>query len=298
VIFNNLNAERYNDMSKVAERAGVKPYGFLPHDPDFTIKSRRLGLIPASEIEFIKEKLLRLGEAANKSVDISGLLELSASAGAVLMPPEKLSRVKKSVRIAVANDKAFCFRYIENIEALEEAGAEIIFFSPLHDARLPENIKGLYLCGGYPELYKEELASNTAMLSDIKKAVVAGMPVIAESGGFMILHDTLDGYPMAGAIKGRAYKTENLQRFGYAELTALHDNILCEAGEKIRAHEFHYWDSDNNGDGFSARKPGHDTGHTCVNSTEIMYAGFPQLYFPSNPKLAERFISKAGKFAW
>ena len=297
VIFNNLNKERYSDMAGIAESLSVKPYGFLPHDPGISIESRHLGLITTAEIENIKEKLTRLGKSAGETLDIDGLLELSRTAGAISLP-EKPAGAQKKVRIAVASDKAFCFRYIENIELLSEAGAEIVYFSPLCDSSLPENTGGLYLCGGYPELYKEELSKNAAMLSDIKKAVAGGMPVIAESGGFLLLHETLDGFPMAGAIKGHAYKTEKLQRFGYAELTAKSHNLLCEAGEKIRVHEFHYWDSDAPGNGFIARKAGRGTEHLCAHSTDTMYAGFPHLYFPAKPEIAARFTSKACGFKW
>jgi cobyrinic acid a,c-diamide synthase len=122
------------------------------------------------------------------------------------------------------------------------------------------------------------------------------MPVIAESGGFMVLHDTLDGFPMAGVIRGQAFKTAKLQRFGYAEMTARYDNLLCAAGEKIRMHEFHYWDSDTPGEGFTARKAGTGAEYPCVHTTDSMYAGFPCLYFPGAPEIARRFVRKAEEF--
>lgn len=295
VIFNNLSAARYKDMARVAANSGVKPYGFLPRDTEISIKSRHLGLVTAGEIGNIRGKLSRLGETALKTLDIDGLIDLSSTAprlGVSEKPPE----AKKRVRLAVASDEAFCFRYAENLELLEEFGAELIYFSPLHDARLPENIGGLYLCGGYPELYAKELSTNTSMIEAIREAVNGGMPAIAECGGFMALHDTLDGFPMAGAITGRAFQTERLRRFGYAELTARYDNLICAAGEKIRVHEFHYWDSDNTGDGFTAKKAGRDIEYACVHATSTLYAGFPHLYFPSKPEIARRFVAKSEEF--
>lgn len=297
VIFNNLNTPRYPDMAKVAENSGIRSFGFLSHDTDISIKSRHLGLVTAGEIAGVREKLSRLGEAALKTLDIDGLLDLSRAAPKLDIPERLPTEAKKSVRIAVACDEAFCFRYAENLELLEESGAELVYFSPLHDEYLPENTGGLYLCGGYPELYAKALSSNSTMLCDIRNAVKNGMPTIAECGGFMIFHDTLDGFPMTGAISGHASQTGSLRRFGYAELTARHNNLICNAGEKIRVHEFHYWDSDNPGDGFTARKAGRDMEYSCVHATSTLYAGFPHLYFPSKPEIARRFVEKAEEFA-
>ena len=295
VIFNNLNEARYADMARLAARAGACAYGFLPYDAAVFIKSRNLGLIPPSEIEGLKEKLCHLGETAKKTLDIDGLIKLSRTAPFLDTPP-KTRPSKKSVRIAVARDRAFCFRYIENFELLEDAGADIVYFSPLNDAGLPPDIGGLYICGGYPELYAKELSSNKTMLCDIKNAIKDGMPVIAEGGGFLTLHETLDGFPMVGAILGHASKTEKLQGFGYCELTAKRDNLLCKAGEKIRAHEFRYCDSDAAGDGFIARKAGSGAEYHAAHATQSLYAGFPYLYLPARREAAKRFVAYAKEY--
>ena len=301
VVFNNANEPRTAGLATVAARAGVRSFGFLPYDAEMSVKSRHLGLVTAGEIEGLREKLARLGEIALKTLDIDGLLALSRSAPAIDLPAEApvppVARGKKSVRIAVARDEAFCFRYAENMEALAESGAEIVYFSPLRDRELPQSVGGLYLCGGYPELYADALSSNAALRGAIQKAVQSGMPTIAECGGFLFLQDALDGHPMVGAIRGRGFQTEKPRRFGYAELTARADNLLCAAGETIRAHEFHYWDSDNPGDGFVARKAGRDMTYACGHATETLYAGFPHLYFPGSPAIARRFTRKAEAFA-
>jgi cobyrinic acid a,c-diamide synthase len=109
----------------------------------------------------------------------------------------------------------------------------------------------------------------------------------------MYLHRGIDGYGMAGALNARAFKTDRLRRFGYAELTARRGNLLCAAGESIRAHEFHYYDSTDCGDGFSARKPFSSREWGCVHAAETLYAGFPHLFLPANPCFAENFIRKA-----
>jgi cobyrinic acid a,c-diamide synthase len=162
---------------------------------------------------------------------------------------------------------------------------------------LPKDIGGLYLPGGYPELHLEALSANIAMRNAIYYAVSSGLPTIAECGGFMVLHKTLDGYPMAGCIAAKAFRTDRLQRFGYVTLTAVVDNLLCRKGESIRAHEFHYYDSTDNGSDFIATKARNGAEYTCVHVLDSLYAGFPHLYFPANPAFAVAFVRKAVAYA-
>lgn len=141
-----------------------------------------------------------------------------------------------NVRIAVARDAAFCFTYAETLEALQEKGAELCFFSPLEDTALPPNIGGLYLPGGYPELYAAQLAANTAMRSAVKTAVESGLPTVAECGGFLYLGQTLEGadgktYPMAGVLPGQGVKIGRLVRFGYAARRQRRQHVVCGRGD-------------------------------------------------------------------
>ncbi|MEL7622201.1 MAG: cobyrinate a,c-diamide synthase [Clostridiales bacterium] len=207
------------------------------------------------------------------------------------------TRNSRRPRIAVARDEAFCFIYTENIELLQTMGCDIAYFSPLRDKALPAGSTGLYLCGGYPELHSQALSANIELLADLRRQIQSGLPTIAECGGFMYLHEQLDGNPMAAVIAGNAFKTGSLQRFGYITLTAGADNLLLAAGESVRAHEFHYWDSGNPGAGFQAAKAGSAKAWPCVHATETLYAGFPHLYFYANPAMAERFVEAAGHYA-
>ena len=173
---------------------------------------------------------------------------------------------RRRVPIAVARDEAFCFLYEETLDVLRGAGAEPLFFSPLHDKELPENACGLYLPGGYPELYAAQLAENEPMRRSIKEAVSRGLPTVAECGGFLYLGQTLEGadggvYPMAGYLPGDGVRTQKLVRFGYWSLTAGGDSLLLREGESVPVHEFHYWDSTQNGDSLTAVKP--LTGRSC-----------------------------------
>jgi cobyrinic acid a,c-diamide synthase len=194
-------------------------------------------------------------------------------------------------------DKAFCFYYQDNLDLLEELGAEIVPFSPLEDRILPADIQGLILGGGYPELYLEQLSENKSMLESIRAAVDNGIPCIAECGGFMYLHQRIKdrggkSYEMAGVIRGESFPTEKLTRFGYITLTALADNVLCGKGAELKGHEFHYWDSTNTGNGFHAQKPLRKSSWECVITNGNLWAGYPHIHFYSNIGAAAEYIRK------
>ena len=272
-------------------------FGFLPQS-GISIESRHLGLVTAGEIADIRTKLERLGELAEKHILIDKLI----SSCDIELPEHKkpeISAFSYAPVIAVARDEAFCFIYQENIDLLEKLGCTVRFFSPLSDSSVPD-ADGLILCGGYPELWAERLSANRSMLESVKKCVEGGMPTIAECGGFMYLHDELTdksgtSYPMAGVLGGRAFPTDRLQRFGYITMTAKRDSLLCRSGERIRAHEFHYWDSTSCGEDFTAEKADGRTWE-CCHARETLYAGFPHINFYSDIKLAENFVRKCISF--
>ena len=258
VIFNNISPMLYPLLRDIVEKEGIKAYGFLPREEKYSIGSRNLGLITADEIEDIKEKINGLRELAEKYIDLDGLFELAKSAPVLeasddfkeLIENSKTDSNEPKTRIAVSRDNAFCFMYKENIEILEDLGCEVVYFSPLEDEELPKDISGLYLCGGYPELYTEEL-------------------------------------------KGNCIKTDKLQRFGYIEIKALQDNLLCNEGDSIRVHEFHYYDSENCGEAFMAKKASNGVEYLCCHGSDSLYAGFPHIYLPANPDFAKSFVGNA-----
>ena len=318
VIFNGASAMLYKDLKTIAEREGVRACGFMPKVPEAEIGSRHLGLITAAEIEDLQARISALGRKATECLDLDALLELAAAAPELeateLEAPQGLESLDSSegsadrIPIAIARDEAFCFIYEENIEQLKKAGFEPVWFSPLHDAELPKGVKALYLPGGYPELYAAQLSQNDRMQRSVKSAINKDLPTFAECGGFMYLHETLDGHPMAGVIKGGCRKTDRLQRFGYVTITAKADNMFCKAGGSIRAHEFHYYESDDPGSGFTAEKPtgAGSTGTAqkttkkrswdCVHAGPSIYAGYPHLYLPANPEFALNFARKAAEY--
>ena len=296
-IFNRL-PERLVPLAKIlCGKLGTEYFGFLPKC-SAAIESRHLGLVTADEISDIQTKLGKLGELALKHIEIDKILRISDSP----LPeyrPVKIPHFSAAPTIAVSRDKAFCFMYSENISLLEKMGCKIEFFSPLTDNVVPK-ADGLILCGGYPELYAAELSQNVSMLTDVKRSIESGMPTIAECGGFMYLHDELTDengctYPMASVINGRSFPTGKLQRFGYISLYPKADGLLCERGASIKAHEFHYWDSSNCGDCFTAEKSDGRTWE-CIHMTDTLYAGFPHLYFCSDITAAERFVKNCIDF--
>ena len=293
VILNQCTAMTYGVLAKAIEAefgGGVRPLGFLPPMPACSLESRHLGLVTAAEVQDLKEKLNLLSQQAEKSIDLDGLLALAGEAHEVEYTPVEWKRFQESVRIGVAQDKAFCFYYQDSLDALRDMGAELVPFSPLEDNVLPENLQGLYLGGGYPELYARQLSENTAMRESIRRALDNRLPCIAECGGFMYLTDAIGDWPMVGAVAGKSFDTGKLVRFGYVTLTAQTDNLLCAAGDTIRAHEFHHWDCDDPGHGFVASKPS-GRHWDCSVTSDTLYAGYPHFHFYSNPAFGEHFYT-------
>ncbi len=292
-IFDRLPEKLIPLAMKLCDELGTVYFGCLPKT-DFNISSRHLGLVTADEVADIHSKLDRLGMLAEKFICVDKLLNICE----MPLPGYRKSEImsfSNAPTIAVARDSAFCFIYKENIELLRKMGCRIEYFSPLADSAVPK-ADGLILCGGYPELYAERLSANAPMLADIKRLLSNGMPAIAECGGFMYLHDELTDdsgrtYSMAGVIKGRAFPTEKLQRFGYITLKAAEDSLLLNAGDTIRAHEFHYWESSDCGHGLTAEKPD-GRSWECCHTSGTLYAGFPHIYFYSNIEAAARFVRK------
>lgn len=290
VIFNHVSPMTYPLLKAAVEReCGVKVYGFLPPCPECALESRHLGLVTAQEVDGLRQKMQILARQAEESMDLDGLIELMQAQKPIEAGEFVQAHVGK-VRIAVARDKAFCFYYRDNLEMLEEMGAQLVPFSPVNDAELPV-CDGLILGGGYPELYLEQLSQNETMRASIRRAVADGLPTIAECGGFMYLTERIGDYSMAGGIETACFNAKRLQRFGYAVVSARQDNLLLAAGERIRAHEFHYWDAENPGGDLLAQKPSGKSWR-CAYATDTLYAGYPHLYFPSNPDAARRFIQK------
>lgn len=301
VIFNQMSPMLYPRMKKLLEEElGVAVLGYVPKVEDCVIESRHLGLVLPDEIPELKDRLHKLAGVLEETLDIDRILELAGEAPDLLdAKPESVTdfRLSEPVRIGVAEDEAFCFFYADNFRLLGEMGAEIVPFSPMEDKQLPDDLDGLLLYGGYPELNGKKLEQNTTMKDMIREKMKAGMPCMAECGGFMYLHEEMEGmdgnfYQMAGVIPGKAYRTPKLSRFGYVTLTQKKPALGMEDFGEIPAHEFHYFDSENCGGDFHAAKPESKRGWDCIHGTDTMLAGFPHLYYYGNPEVPKAFLKK------
>lgn len=293
VILNNVSERMYGYYKNIIEEnTDVKVYGHMPHLEECMLKSRHLGLITAAEIEDLEQKVTILGKTAAETIDIEGLYKLASGADYLEYNEPVIKHIGKT-KIAVAQDEAFCFYYQDSLDLLEQMGAELISFSPLRDKKLPDSC-GLYIGGGYPELYIGKLSENKSLLKDIKEKASTGMPVYAECGGYMyLLEGFRDGervYELAGVAQGESFMTKRLNNFGYVRLTAKTDNLMCRKGESICGHEFHYSNSTNQGDSFIAEKPGSGSSRGCIIADETRFMGYPHINLLGNTGFAESFI--------
>jgi cobyrinic acid a,c-diamide synthase len=277
--------------------------GWLPHDPAVSIPERHLGLHTAAEIDW-REKRRLLQEFAEKRLNLDRLLAsefMLPHTDARTIAPKPTPRVT----IGVARDEAFCFYYLDNLDFLERAGARLVEFSPLRDIHLPAQLDALYLGGGYPELYAEQLSSNATLVSDIRQFAVLGRPVYAECGGMMYLGGklrTLDGkvHAMAGVLPIETQMTEKLAHFGYVEVELLQDSLIGTKGTVLRGHSFHYSQCSATRElpaPFEARytlsKRTGVEGYACRN----ILASYIHLHFRGAPSVPKRIVDMAEQVA-
>jgi cobyrinic acid a,c-diamide synthase len=308
ILLNGVGERFYKTLKPMLEEeTGLDVPGFLPRMEDCSLENRHLGLITAAEVENLGAKIDALARQAEQSVDLERVLALASAAPPLPVEPSPLAGISwprdaGSFRLGVARDEAFCFYYGDALDLLEELGAELVFFSPLNDPRLPGELDGLYLGGGYPELHAPRLASNGTMLDDLRRQVMGGLPTLAECGGFMTLCRSIrtdDGiFPMSGVFQGEVRMTRRLVRFGYVELTAKKAGLLAPAGWTGRGHEFHYSESTDDGDGFGIGKPDGRTWegiHTSLpglpDLPATIHAGYPHLHLYGDPRLAVNFAN-------
>ena len=312
VMLNRMSKGYYDIIKPLIEKElSVKVVGYFPEQKDIRLESRHLGLVMPDELADIKEQLDELAGRLKKTIDLDMLLDIAAEEEEITKTTNteqmQIQNQNNKINIAVAMDEAFCFYYEDNLRLLEKCGAKLQYFSPLHDTKLPDNCDALLLGGGYPELYAKELSENLSMRNSIKTAFKTGLPTVAECGGFMYLHTYIHNiceedadaqnyvFGMTGALDSECHFKGKLVRFGYIELAEKHSNFL-PPNEKIKAHEFHYYDSTDNGADCIATKPATCRSYDCVISKDNYWLGFPHLYYPSNPHFAESLVRKAYEY--
>ncbi len=305
VIFNNAGGAAHFRMLNdgVTMSANAVPLGYLPHDERIHLPERYLGLVTAGENLLPDSMLSLLGELAESYIDLDQLLACAASVPAPTDDRTERARDKSagSMRLGVARDKAFCFYYEDNLDALREAGAEIVEFSALEDSSLPTALDALYFGGGYPELFAKQLSGNRPMLASIKRAAEDGLPIYAECGGLMYLAReivTKDGasFPMAGVLPITVQMTDRLVNFGYTEVSFTSDCLIGPAGAKARGHSFHCSRIAEVGPveyAYQARNS--MTGREEPEGLRVknVLASYFHLHFLSNPGTADAFVKSA-----
>ena len=303
VILNRVASPRHLELvsGAIRQHCRAEILGYLPQSLDFAMPSRHLGLVTGEEQPISPEALAKLAATISAQVNLERLLELAA--GATVAPgddvPAPQADAKVRARIGVARDRAFCFYYEDNLDLLRAAGAELVFFSPLEDRCLPEGLEGLYLGGGYPELYARELSGNLGMRQAIYEWAESGRPLYAECGGFMYMTEGIVGedvgaLPMAGVFPVMARMQKKRASLGYREVRLEKASFFGPAGTVLRGHEFHYSVID--------AMPDHIERIYAVTSSvngensregyryKNVLGGYLHLHFGFNPSMAMQFV--------
>lgn len=297
VIINKIkNASHYALLKNMIETlTGVPCVGWFPNAPEIVMNSRHLGLIPVDELDDIREKVDRAAEMAETYLDLDRMLAISKRQKPEQLEADPFDALKdrySGMRIGVARDKAFNFYYEDNFNALRKLGVTLVPFSPLADTRLPDALDGLYIGGGFPEMFGKELEANTAFRENLKAALENGMPCFAECGGLMYLTETitmLDGerYSGVGFLKAHTQMTKGLKRFGYVDVTAHLRGVDIET----KAHEFHHslvTCDEELPECYDITK-GTRSWHCGYTSANTL-AGYPHIHFYSNPAFVLRLL--------
>lgn len=299
VIANRVASEGHYKIVKAAieQECHVPVIGYMKRETDIDIPSRHLGLIPAIERGELDPFFEKLSNLISETIDMDQLYELAETTE---MDSESLGlfskRPDKGVTIAVAKDAAFNFYYQENLELLEAYGAKLVYFSPLKNEKVPSDVDGLYLGGGFPEEFAETLTHNETSKASIRAAITDGMPTLAECGGFMYLTESITNtegieHHMVGLIPGKVKMQQKLAALGYREIFGREGNFLIDHNQEAKGHEFHY----STFEGAEALPTAYEVKSRFSKKSEgylkgNLVAGYTHFHFVSNPKLVERWI--------
>ena len=289
VLVNRVSGERHYGLVReaVMRYTRLPCVGYLTKKQALRFPSRHLGLVPAEETDDLLPRIREAAAEAAKTLDIAAILQLARQAPALPQASPALLPGRTGYRLGVALDEAFHFYYQANLDALRDAGMELLFFSPLRDQRLPDRLNGLYLGGGFPEVFAKELSENRSMRESVRNALEAGLPCYAECGGLMYLGCDIDSVPMADFLPLRCHMTDRLQRFGYVTVTD-------RTGLSFPAHEFHHAQAELlSGASLAYRvqkASAPDAAWACGCEKKRTLAAFAHAYFADRPDLMGRFF--------
>ncbi|MEH2071338.1 MAG: cobyrinate a,c-diamide synthase [Nostoc sp.] len=244
VVLNRVGSDRHLSLLKDSlEPLQLPILGVLRRQDNIIIPDRHLGLVPTAELPELDAVINRLADLGDTCFDWHSLLPLLKSKPLAISPSPHLPTPYSPVRIAIARDRAFNFYYQDNLDLLQQLGAELVYWSPLVDAELPKDVQGMYFGGGFPEVFAQQLAENITARDAVKTAILKGIPTIAECGGLMYLCEQIidfeaKSWSMVGVLPTSAQMGGRLT-LGYRRAVALQDNLLVKAGKTIYGHEFH-----------------------------------------------------------
>ncbi|MGI6686154.1 MAG: cobyrinate a,c-diamide synthase [Bacillota bacterium] len=315
VVINKPSSPQHYLMVKraIEKYAGVQVAGFIPKKAGIELKSRHLGLVQSNETDNLSSIVDALAALIEENVDLEMILAKAKEAPLWESVSQKTTEKIKGQdfsfgvssgvtgpKIGIARDQAFSFYYHENLEILRRMGAELVFFSPMKDKALPEGITGLYIGGGYPEVFAKEVSANTSLMQEIRARADQGLPIYAECGGYMYLNKCFknkegETFPFVGIFDGECIMTKRLQNFGYLELEGLTDTVLFQKGDRIRAHEFHESLVIRKDKDFCIRGEkiigGQNISWQCGRKYQNVFGMYPHIYFPANLNFARNFIN-------
>ncbi len=302
VILNGVGSPRHLEFCKppIEDATGLPVLGYMPRRDDLRVPERHLGLIPTVEGVVVEEWFDKLTAQVEETIDLDRLLEVAQQANTHTVVPSAFPAEPQPTiaRIAVAQDKAFNFYYQDSLDLLKAWGAELVLFSPLVDDALPDGVGGVYIGGGFPELFARELAANKGMKQSIRDAHADGRRIYAECGGLMYLGETLtdfdgEAHPMVGLITAKSSMSKGRLTLGYREVEALADGSLLAKGESVRGHEFHWSVADSPSSATQAAyavrsQDGRIEGFCVGNLT----ASYIHIHMGSKPDMARRFVGE------
>lgn len=304
VVFNNIGSQRHLAYLKEAldEHVNMPCLGGISRNESIRLPERHLGLVTREDYTLSVDEINRLADLIEENLQLDQLLaKLPEISTEIQIPMPEKGLPPGCARIGVARDRAFCFYYPDNLEMLQSYGAELIDFSPVADRTLPENLDGLYLGGGYPELAAKELAENKGLKNQILQKSHQGMPIFSECGGFMYLCREicdLDGnrFPMVGCFPFKARMFDRLRSLGYREITLLKPAVIGDTDLRVRGHEFHYSGIDNGFEEnnvdtvFAARARAGIQKPTMGYQVQRTLGSYIHLHFGSRPAVAKNFV--------
>jgi cobyrinic acid a,c-diamide synthase len=291
LVLNRVGSDTHEAILREAlETLGLPILGVLRRNPELTWRDRHLGLVPVAEQpDEARRSIERLAAIVDASIDLAAVEQLARTAPTLRAPPLQVARrvVERTRRVAVAGGPAFTFCYPDNLERLRQAGAELVPFDPLTETVLPAGTEGLYLCGGFPEVYAAALADNGSLLEDVRRRIEGGLPCWAECGGLLWLARSLDGRRLCGAVPAEATMAGRVH-VGYRTAVAEQDNPVIAVGSSVRGHEHHYSTLEPGGNALTLE--GRAGQRTDGWASPTLLATYLHLHLGTDTGPAERFV--------